>query len=140
MSNFEIQSMGYIQCDNPGCGYESPTETTSLEHLKEQIGTPCPKCGSNLLTQEDYDDTAKTFEYLNILNEMSPEELQEFNDALLAGDDEGAKVYNKLREEAAAKIEAAGYTEDSDLVSFSINVHDKEVNLEVKPKDEEKGS
>ena len=41
----------YLQCDADGCGHREPTPDYG-PHL---IGKPCPVCGANLLTQEDFD-------------------------------------------------------------------------------------
>ncbi len=42
-----------LKCDNPDCGYQ---DTTVLrEEYERYINYPCPKCGSPILTQADYD-------------------------------------------------------------------------------------
>ena len=42
-----------IKCDNPDCYFVDTTVT--YEHYPEYINKPCPLCGQNLLTQNDYD-------------------------------------------------------------------------------------
>lgn len=47
-----------IQCDNDNCDYTIPNPTKDpFEDTKQYINMPCPKCGENLLTQKDYDDS-----------------------------------------------------------------------------------
>jgi len=98
MSDIEIKSMGCMKCDAPDCDYESSIEVTSLNYLKTQIGALCPKCGNNLLTQEDYKDTEKTFEYIEIMNKMTPQQIYEFSEAMSKGNEEGKIVYNRIKE------------------------------------------
>jgi len=50
MAKYEISG---LQCDKPGCNYVDPS--IKLEDYKSYINYPCPKCGSSLLTQADYD-------------------------------------------------------------------------------------
>lgn len=43
---------GQLHCDNASCGHVLPPGAVTWgEHL---IGYPCPKCGSDMLTQADY--------------------------------------------------------------------------------------
>jgi len=50
--NVEI-SGGGIKCDNPNCDYVD--ESVRITEYDQWLNKPCPKCGENLLTQEDYD-------------------------------------------------------------------------------------
>jgi hypothetical protein len=43
---------------------------------EKSIGKSCPKCGENLLTQEDYDKVIQMVDAAEILNMFSPEELE----------------------------------------------------------------
>lgn len=40
-----------IKCDNDSCDYEDHSVTK--HQYKEYLNKPCPKCGSNLLTEAD---------------------------------------------------------------------------------------
>lgn len=40
----------YIKCDRVGCGYVLPVPKIT----KNLVGTPCPHCGSNMLTESDF--------------------------------------------------------------------------------------
>jgi len=42
-----------LKCDNPTCDYHD--DTILREEYERYINFPCPKCGSILLTQADYD-------------------------------------------------------------------------------------
>ena len=42
-----------IKCDNINCDYADPSVTYA--EYPQWVNRPCPKCGENLLTQEDYD-------------------------------------------------------------------------------------
>lgn len=42
-----------VVCDNPKCDYTIPYSTENNELIK-WINVPCPKCGENLLTVDDY--------------------------------------------------------------------------------------
>ena len=76
---------GGIVCDNPTCDYED--NTVLVEDYKNWINKPCPKCGENLLTEQDLIDhnffiqvTNLLNELLtNLLNELSPEQIQELS-------------------------------------------------------------
>lgn len=70
-----------IKCDNPNCDYTD--DSVTLEQLESFIDKPCPKCGENLLTQQDYDNVIAVLEVQQMLNAMSPEELKAYNDFAL---------------------------------------------------------
>lgn len=40
------------------------------ENYQEWLNKPCPKCGANLLTQEDLDATEQLMEIVNLTNEV----------------------------------------------------------------------
>lgn len=46
----------FLKCDAVGCDHKE--DRPGL--LEEDIGRPCPKCGANLLTRDDY-EAAKPF-------------------------------------------------------------------------------
>lgn len=43
---------GGIKCDNPKCDYSD--ESVKMEDYDQWLNKPCPKCGENLLNEEDY--------------------------------------------------------------------------------------
>ena len=46
--------MSGIKCDNPNCNFVD--YRVPVEDYINWLNKPCPNCGSNLLTQEDYDN------------------------------------------------------------------------------------
>jgi len=56
-----------IICDNKDCDYR---DIADLSKLKSYINKPCPKCGSNLLTEEDYDIYIGLMNEVNIINNI----------------------------------------------------------------------
>lgn len=44
---------GGLKCDTPSCDFVDMSIT--IEEYDEWLNAPCPKCGANLLTQEDLD-------------------------------------------------------------------------------------
>lgn len=62
-----------IKCDNPTCDYvvsRGPEhgEVEDISVYEEYLNKPCPKCGENLLTEEDYKDTKKLFNIVKLFN------------------------------------------------------------------------
>lgn len=49
VAKFDISG---LKCDNPSCDYKD--DAIDSEDYAKWIGCPCPKCGENLLTVEDY--------------------------------------------------------------------------------------
>lgn len=65
MSNIEIQSMG-LQCDSESCDY------IDYDYIQDQIESyinkPCPKCGENLLTEQDYKNQMLLLNLISLVN------------------------------------------------------------------------
>ena len=61
--HYDTSNLGNLHCDE--CGYDSPEKR---EFVAELIGTPCPKCGANMLTERDYHDTLKMLKFADNLN------------------------------------------------------------------------
>jgi hypothetical protein len=59
---------GGIQCDNPECDYLDLNVSVTDYH--NWLNKPCPKCGENLLTQEDYDKVQAMLAIVNLVNQM----------------------------------------------------------------------
>lgn len=66
MGAIEIKGSGLI-CDNKNCDYVDKT-VLSTDNLEPFINKPCPKCGENLLTLEDYQLNAKVLELISSIN------------------------------------------------------------------------
>jgi hypothetical protein len=59
-----------IKCDNKDCDYVN--EDVSVSDYEKWLNKPCPKCGSNLLTQEDYEATMALIIATKVLNDVIP--------------------------------------------------------------------
>ena len=57
---------GGIKCDAEDCDYTDDTANHTNYH--EWLNKPCPCCGSNLLTQEDYDAVKAIHELIDYIN------------------------------------------------------------------------
>ena len=55
-----------LKCDKEDCDYIDMT--IKVDDYKDYIDCPCPKCGSSLLTQVDFDIVQKMI----VLSEMFP--------------------------------------------------------------------
>lgn len=83
MKNIEwIQESG-LQCDY--CDFKDDT----LDVSQDSVGMKCPKCGENLLTQEDFDMEEKFIRSLDIVNSMSEEDIINLTKSLGISFDEG---------------------------------------------------
>jgi hypothetical protein len=65
---------GGIGCDNPTCNYVDRNVKT--DDFKNWIDKPCPECGENLLTQEDFDRSENLLDMIEKVNNMSQEDIQ----------------------------------------------------------------
>ena len=59
-------AIGGIKCDNLSCDYMD--QSVELKDYSNWLNKPCPKCGSNLLTQADYDNVKAIVELAEIMN------------------------------------------------------------------------
>jgi hypothetical protein len=51
-----------IVCDNPACGFE---QAIPFEDREKWIDRPCPNCGENLITREDFEKSQALYDLLN---------------------------------------------------------------------------
>ncbi len=61
---------GGIKCDNSKCDFVD--QSVRIQDYDKWLNKPCPKCGSNLLTQADYDNVQMLLSLVNIINENYP--------------------------------------------------------------------
>jgi hypothetical protein len=65
----ETHQENSIECDNPLCDFVILNETEDPNApIDKYLNQPCPKCGENLLTQEDLDAYIKGMKIINFLN------------------------------------------------------------------------
>ena len=64
----EIKKKSLIICDNEDCDYDIPYSKEGEQIIHQYINEPCPQCGENLLTLEDYRLYMKLTRIVNFLN------------------------------------------------------------------------
>jgi hypothetical protein len=77
MELIEIKNMGGIKCDNPLCDYVN--KDVHITDYIDYINKPCPCCGENLLTEEDYRSInifLKTIKFINKIGSFMPKSFQ----------------------------------------------------------------
>jgi hypothetical protein len=73
---------GGIKCDNPSCDFVDMD--VSIEDYKDWLNKPCPKCGSNLLTESDYNTVQMLCEIVNAVNEHPMPNMEEQDEKMVA--------------------------------------------------------
>lgn len=61
----------FIVCDNPACSFHQEIE---YDEIESWVDKPCPECGINLLTREDYDGTKAAQKLIKTFTEMTEEQ------------------------------------------------------------------
>lgn len=64
-----------IKCDAKECDYADMD--VSFEDYEEYVNKPCPKCESNLLTKQDFDNVKGMVNMANMINSIYPEQPEE---------------------------------------------------------------
>ena len=77
-------TVGGLKCDNPKCDYTDPT--VEIKDIEKWIDAPCPKCGENLLTKNDYFNAKMTIAAFDFINSIPPELLVNDPDVKLSPD------------------------------------------------------
>lgn len=77
LSGLMIIDNGGLKCDNPKCDWTDKTIT--LDNYKDWLNVPCPKCGENVLTEEDYTNSEIMRLSVKFIQSMSSKELEAFN-------------------------------------------------------------
>jgi len=86
MNNIEITDTGLV-CDNPNCDWKDETITFDIYH--EWLNKPCPKCGENVLTEEDFLNAENLHSTINFINSLSEEQLE-----ILSKEINGGEIVN----------------------------------------------
>jgi len=85
-----------IKCDNPNCDYIN--RDVAIEDFHNWVDKPCPKCGSNLLTNQDYKTLEGLLHMINILNILLPEEKESEKTSITFRSDGSGNVFFKNNE------------------------------------------
>lgn len=64
-------NVGGIKCDNKDCDFKD-MEVLFRDYDK-WLNKPCPKCGSNLLTRKDFNNTKLLVDLTTLLKDILPE-------------------------------------------------------------------
>lgn len=65
----EVSQENEVICDNPECDFVIPNVSKDPDKDSRQyINIPCPKCGENLLTEEDYLQWLALHKYVRFIN------------------------------------------------------------------------
>lgn len=67
---------GGLKCDNPSCDWED--NTVQVEDYPNWLNAPCPKCGENVLTEEDLNNTLIMRSMVNLFNSIPEENFEDF--------------------------------------------------------------
>lgn len=67
MENIEVTKKGIV-CDNTKCDFK--TKDINPKDYKAWLNKPCPKCGDNLLTQEDYNTFIHIMRMIDKVNKV----------------------------------------------------------------------
>ena len=119
-NNIELIDGGrYLHCDNPQCGHDMTFEG---EFRKELINTPCPKCGQNMLTEEDY-EAGKELEgvlpdLINLTNSLTEKEL------------------NDCWEKALEEFPELENIDPEELMKGSIHIHNNKLTINIDKNEE----
>jgi len=80
--------MSGIKCDNPSCDHFE--KDVPFENYSEYVDKPCPKCGENLLTQEDFESANRMMDLGELLKGigdlMYPEGINPEDGTMLHGE------------------------------------------------------
>lgn len=69
MKLIEIRQQNEVECDNPKCDFVVPNKTgIPNPDSQEWLDRPCPKCGQNLLTFQDWYQFRKMMKIINFIN------------------------------------------------------------------------
>lgn len=119
--NIEIQETG-LQCDNTSCDWKD--ETINYDTYKDWLNKPCPKCGENVLTEQDYKNAEAIRLSIEIVNSLSPEQLEELNKSL------GIHSLQDLKNMPMFKnTQGLDDVNEYDEVSMTVSLH-KEIKVE----------
>ena len=79
-NNIDIENHGGLICDNTKCDWKD--ETIGIVEYKDWLNKPCPKCGDNLLTEEDYKNVETVLKAVELINQMSEEDIETLNNGI----------------------------------------------------------
>lgn len=100
-----------LKCDAPNCDWKD--ESISFDDFEKWLDAPCPKCGSNLLTEEDLNNSIYLRDLITVMNSLSEEDLLKMEEAANGLD---PSIFEKLG------MNEADYN-PTDMFSMTIDTH-----------------
>lgn len=70
MNTIETVCSG-LKCDNPNCDWRD--DSVTMNDYEKWLNAPCPKCGENVLTTEDFLRSKSLFAITDIINSLPKE-------------------------------------------------------------------
>lgn len=64
----DIEQQDLVVCDNPNCNFHVPYTQENKDELPSYLNVACPKCGENLLTEEDLLQSEKFDRVIKFIN------------------------------------------------------------------------
>jgi hypothetical protein len=123
--NYTELRIGGIKCDS--CDFTDNTVKESDYH--SWVNEPCPKCGANLLTEEDYEMSQVLHNAIDFMNTLSPEEIMEISKL--------AKLHDVFNDDVFADAKGKEHLESDGLVDITLDVHNGIRVTEIKPNKEQ---
>lgn len=118
---------GGLQCDSPTCDWTDPT--VKVEDYQQWLNAPCPKCGENVLTQEDLDSVLNVIQMVDLINSLPEEGFEEFMN--------WSKSVGGTQTSKEEFYEKHNIPEGTEKLNVTFNVH-KGIHIkDVKPADNE---
>lgn len=93
MEHVQLNISG-IQCDNENCDYREMD--VKLEDYPQWLNKPCPKCGENLLTEDDYNETLDLMKKTELINAMSDEQIEALNKQMMHAMNMDENITNQM--------------------------------------------
>jgi len=85
-----------LKCDNPECDWEDMSIPYS--EYPERVNTKCPKCGTIVLTEEEYEECESFMGAAEVAANITDEEIQEILKGLTPEQmDKVLDTYNNLK-------------------------------------------
>lgn len=115
--NIELTESG-LKCDNPQCDWED--KTIPHTEYEKYIDVSCPKCGENILTEEDF-KLAEAFHFaVDLINNMSEEQINQ-----LYGEIDTSNLFSAEKETEQNVTVKVGL---HNQVTFEIEENDRDSN------------
>lgn len=77
MNNGITTKISGIKCDNPDCDFAD--NNVEFSDYDKWLNKPCPKCGQNLLTEQDYETCQFLFNLTNKINTVANDKTYNFD-------------------------------------------------------------